>query len=135
MQEGKAARWADAITGHMLDRMFGYNIPVATVGTTPVTTVFTLYDWPQFWGLADQVFNPPNVQTDAAIKLDKLKQEKMSAKEFFIEFDVLAATAGYALAHFNSLKIHFANQHLNSALITNIHNINILPTTWEAYKK
>jgi uncharacterized protein YmfQ (DUF2313 family) len=134
MQDGKATRWADAITGHMLDGTFGYDAPVAAVGTTPATTIFTVYNWNQFWGLADQVFNPPNVQTKAMIKLDKLKQEKMSAEEFFIEFDVLAATAGYATAHFNSLKICFANQHLNSALITNIHNINILPTTREAYK-
>jgi hypothetical protein len=139
MQEGKVARWADAAIDHMLAGTFGYNTTTTTPasGSTPVstTTTFQKYTWAEFWSLADDVFNPPNVQANAALKLDKLRQEKLSAEEFFIEFDLLAATAGYDNTTFDSVKIRLANQRLNNALVANIHNVDVLPTTWEAYKK
>jgi hypothetical protein len=119
----------------MLTGIFGYNTTIPATLTAPESVIFMAYSWEQFWNLADGVFNPLNVQADATIKLDKLQQEKMSAEELFIEFNILAATASYAETHFDLLKIHFANQHLNNALIANIHNIAIFLTSWEAYKQ
>jgi uncharacterized protein YmfQ (DUF2313 family) len=56
----------------MLAGTFGNNVTTLVTSTTPESTVFMLYDWDQFWGFADQVFNPLNVQADTAIKLNKL---------------------------------------------------------------
>jgi hypothetical protein len=132
MKSGKAARWSNTVIDHLLAGTFGYN--TVTTATTPAQTTFNMYTWDQFWDVADAVFNPPNTQNNAAIKLDKLHQGQMSAEEYFIEFDMLAGTAGYNDIMFDQIKIRTANQSLNKALVANIHNIDHLPTTWEGYK-
>jgi predicted PurR-regulated permease PerM len=50
----------------MLARTFRHNIVTPAMLMTPESTVFMLYNWDQFWEFTDQVFNPPNVQADAA---------------------------------------------------------------------
>jgi hypothetical protein len=141
MQEGKAARWANAAIDHMLGGTFGQNITTtaavpATASTpaVPAVTTFAVFTWDQFWGLADNVFNPPDVQNDAAIKLADLQQGSMVAEVFFIEFDMQAGLAGYDDSTFDTMKIRLANQQLNKALVDNIHNTASLPTTWQPYK-
>jgi hypothetical protein len=88
----------------------------------------------QFWAAADIVFNPPDTQNDAAIKLDKLVQGQSSAEEYFIQFDLLAGIAGYSDTTFDTLKIRMASQHLNRALVDNIHNTTDVPTNWSDWK-
>jgi uncharacterized protein YmfQ (DUF2313 family) len=146
MQDGKASRWADMITEHIIAGTFGETIAipavaaVAATGNTPAraavpaSTRFTPATWDQFWGLADTVFNPPNTQNDAALKLDRMTQGQKSAEEFFIEFNMQADLAGYADAAFDTHKIRLCNQRLNKALVDNIHNTATLPTTWTDYQ-
>jgi hypothetical protein len=86
MQEGKAAQWAGQVTYQIINGMYGNVMP---------------YTWTEFWMQADVIFNPPNMQANAALKLSKLKQGKMSAEEFFIKFGMLVKTAGYEAVHFN----------------------------------
>jgi hypothetical protein len=84
---------------------------------------------------ADAIFNPPNTRVDTSLKLSKLAQGTLSAEEYFIEFDMLAKTAGYATAHFDEYKIGLANQQLSATLVKNIHITENLPTTWIDYQK
>ena len=116
----------------MLAGTFGYNVTNTT--TSPVMVVFTKYSWDQFWTVADEVFNPPNTQNNTALNLDQLQQGRLSAEEFFIEFNMLARIAGYDDVQFDLLKIRLANQRLNKSLVANIHNTTTLPKTWEDYR-
>jgi hypothetical protein len=125
----------------MLSGTFGQNVTTtaavpATTSTpaVPAVTTFAAFTWDQFWGLADNVFNPPDVQNDAAIKLADLRQGSSAAEVFFIEFDMQAGLAGYDDSTFDIMKICMANQQLNKALVDNIHNTSSLPTMWQPYK-
>jgi len=121
MRDKKAFHWATSI----IDQIIAGSI------TTPSTYTRT---WAEFWTQADVIFNPPNAATDAAFKLETLVQGKLSAEEYFIEFDLLAARAELTAAHFDPYKIRLANRQLTRALVNNIHNTDTLPTTWATHK-
>ena len=65
-----------------------------------------------FWTHADQVFLPLNAACNAANTLDRLKQNNLPAKDFFIEFELLATQAGYLDNKFNPVKMKIAEQNL-----------------------
>jgi hypothetical protein len=140
MQDGKASCWANAAIDHMLAGTFRQNVTTAAVAATattsaqPAATTLVTFTWDQFWGLADNVFNPPDVQNDAAMKLENLRQGSLAAKVYFIKFNMQAILAGYDDSTFDTMKIRLANQQLNKALIDNIHNTASLPTAWQDYK-
>jgi hypothetical protein len=135
MQTGKASLWSGMILDHMLAGTFGHDvITTAATATAPAVTTFTAFTWDEFWGLADTVFNPPNLRNDAAMKLEKLEQGSLAAEEYFITFDMYATLAGYEAVDFDSLKIRIACQRLNGALVRNLHSVASLPTTWIEFK-
>ena len=140
MQSGKAALWSNMVISHMLAGTFGRSVTTPAVPATqstpevPETTKWVLPTWDEFWALADTVFNPPNVQNDAAAKLEKHEQGSGSAEEYFINFDILAGLAGYADTGFDAMKIRQACQKLNGALVRNIHSVDTLPTNWADFK-
>ena len=98
INEGKASQWATKIIAKIISGDY---------------TGKTCAD---FWKDADAVFNPPNSKNDVAISLEQLMQGKMSAEEYFIEFDFLAERAGYADKARDAFKKHLACRCLSRPL-------------------
>ena len=119
MKTGKAQCWVQPIIDEILD---------GKVCTPPLMINV-------FWTLANAVFLTPALQANAALSLDRLVQGKLTAEAFFTEFNILAQQAGYKATTFDSMKLRTANRNLNKSLVTNIHNMTMLPTTWDDYKK
>jgi hypothetical protein len=131
MREKKALRWAISISDQIIAGALAVRV---AIGTTPAVPNPYTRTWAEFWAAADAVFSPPNVQADAAYKLENLVQGKMAAEGYFTEFDLLAGIADLSQTHFDAHKIRMANRQLNRALVDRIHNITTLPTTWVDYK-
>ena len=67
--------------------------------------------------------------------LNTLYQAKMTAEEYFLQFNMTTDLAGWTAADFDATKIQVANTHLNRSLVDKIYYAADVPTTWEKYQE
>src|SRR5438477_6517941 len=91
-------------------------------------------DYAGFWAHANQVFLPPNAERSAMNMLDRLKQGKLYAEDFFIKFELLAQQAGYLNTKFDKTKMKIAEGNLHPKLVDKLYEAYERPKDWEDFK-
>src|SRR5438477_10854552 len=86
------------------------------------------------WTHADQIFLPLNATRNAANELDRLKQNNLPAKDFFIEFELLATRARYLDSKFDPIKMKIAEQNLQPRLVDKLYSQYNQPKDWNDFK-
>src|SRR5215469_5859888 len=91
--------------------------------------------WDDFFKDVQKQFQPANKKEQVMQMLNTLHQAKMTAEEYFLQFNMTADLAGWTAANFDATKIQVANTHLNRSLVNKIYYAADVPDTWEKYQE
>ena len=89
--------------------------------------------WSDFESKLKESFGDPNEHRNAQDALDTLHQGKTTAEEYFLKFDHLVRTAGYASGHDDEL-ICLVEKNVNQSLIDKVYNSDKLPSTYQEWR-
>ena len=89
--------------------------------------------WTDFKAALDASFIDPNKQRNAQMALENLHQGRMTAEEFFTQFDQTRRTAGYDTGHDGYL-ISLLERALNPKLVQDMY-VGGIPSTYALYRE